>query len=59
MRHSRAARVLSVGQTPLEMPEANRGRVFINLHGGGFVNETWEKWFKGSMTVKIVANPYF
>jgi polar amino acid transport system substrate-binding protein len=30
-----------------------------SLHGGGFVNETWEKWFKGSMTVKIVANPYF
>lgn len=22
--------------TPLEMPEANRGRVLINLHGGGF-----------------------
>jgi polar amino acid transport system substrate-binding protein len=30
-----------------------------SLHGGGFVNETWEKWFKGPMTVKIVANPYF
>ncbi len=26
--------------TPLEMPEANRGRVFINLHGGGFVTDS-------------------
>jgi acetyl esterase/lipase len=26
--------------TPLEMPEANRGRVFINLHGGGFVSDS-------------------
>lgn len=30
-----------------------------SLHSGGFVNETWEKWFKGPMTVKVVANPYF
>jgi len=26
--------------TPLEMPEANRNRVFINLHGGGFVTDS-------------------
>ncbi|HXR34146.1 MAG TPA: alpha/beta hydrolase [Verrucomicrobiae bacterium] len=26
--------------TPLEMPEVNRGRVFINLHGGGFVTDS-------------------
>ncbi len=26
--------------TPLDMPEANRGRVFINLHGGGFVSDS-------------------
>jgi epsilon-lactone hydrolase len=26
--------------TPLELPEANRGRVFINLHGGGFVTDS-------------------
>jgi epsilon-lactone hydrolase len=26
--------------TPLEMPEANRSRVFINLHGGGFVTDS-------------------
>ena len=26
--------------TPLEMPEANRGRVLINLHGGGFVSDS-------------------
>lgn len=31
----------------------------FSLHSGGFVNETWEKWFKGPMTVKIVPNPYF
>jgi len=30
-----------------------------SLHSGGFVNETWEKWFKGPMTVKIIPNPYF
>ncbi len=26
--------------TPLAMPEANRGRVLINLHGGGFVSDS-------------------
>jgi len=26
--------------TPLEMPESNRGRIFINLHGGGFVSDS-------------------
>jgi epsilon-lactone hydrolase len=26
--------------TPLEVPEANRGRVLINLHGGGFVSDS-------------------
>jgi monoterpene epsilon-lactone hydrolase len=26
--------------TPLTMPEANRGRVLINLHGGGFVSDS-------------------
>ena len=26
--------------TPLETPEANRGRVLINLHGGGFVSDS-------------------
>lgn len=26
--------------TPLEMPEVNRGRVFINLHGGGFITDS-------------------
>jgi len=26
--------------TPLIMPEANRGRVLINLHGGGFVSDS-------------------
>jgi len=26
--------------TPLEMPEANRGRVLINLHGGGFNSDS-------------------
>lgn len=26
--------------TPLDMPEANRGRVFINLHGGGFITDS-------------------
>jgi acetyl esterase/lipase len=26
--------------TPLDMPEANRGRVLINLHGGGFVSDS-------------------
>ena len=26
--------------TPLEMPDANRGRVLINLHGGGFVSDS-------------------
>jgi len=26
--------------TPLETPEANRGRVFINLHGGGFNSDS-------------------
>lgn len=31
----------------------------FSLHQGGFVNDTWEKWFKGPMTVKIVPNPYF
>ena len=25
---------------PLTMPEANRGRVLINLHGGGFVSDS-------------------
>ena len=31
----------------------------FSLHSGGWVNETWEKWFKGPMTVKIVPNPFF
>ena len=26
--------------TPLAMPDANRGRVLINLHGGGFVSDS-------------------
>ncbi len=26
--------------TPLEVPESNRGRVLINLHGGGFVSDS-------------------
>jgi epsilon-lactone hydrolase len=26
--------------TPMTMPEANRGRVLINLHGGGFVSDS-------------------
>lgn len=26
--------------TPLDMPEANRGRVLINLHGGGFISDS-------------------
>ncbi len=26
--------------TPLEMPDANRGRALINLHGGGFVSDS-------------------
>jgi epsilon-lactone hydrolase len=26
--------------TPIEMPEANRGRVLINLHGGGFNSDS-------------------
>ena len=26
--------------TPLKMPDANRGRVLINLHGGGFISDS-------------------
>ena len=26
--------------TPLDVPEVNRGRVLINLHGGGFVSDS-------------------
>ena len=33
--------------------------VLYDLHSSGFVNETWEKWFKAPMTVKVVPNPYF
>ncbi|MDQ0394898.1 transporter substrate-binding domain-containing protein [Labrys monachus] len=33
--------------------------VLYDLHTGGFVEDTWEKWFKAPMTVKIVPNPYF
>ena len=37
--------------TPLTMPEANRGRVLINLHGGGFVVDS------GSLTESVpIAN---
>jgi polar amino acid transport system substrate-binding protein len=31
----------------------------FSLHDSGWVNQTWEKWFKGPMTVKIVPNPFF
>lgn len=30
-----------------------------SLHANGFINETWVKWFKGPMTVKITPNPFF
>lgn len=31
----------------------------FDMHTSGFVNDTWEKWFKAPMTVKIVPNPNF
>jgi polar amino acid transport system substrate-binding protein len=31
----------------------------FSLHDSGWVNTTWEKWFKGPMTVKIIPNPFF
>jgi polar amino acid transport system substrate-binding protein len=30
-----------------------------NLHTSGFVNQTWETWFKAPMLVKVVPSPYF
>ena len=33
--------------------------VLYDLHANGFVESTWEKWFKAPMTVPIVPNPYF
>ena len=30
-----------------------------DMHTSGFVNNTWLKWFKAPMLVKINPNPYF
>ncbi len=30
-----------------------------DMHTSGFVNQTWEKWFKAPMLVKVIPNPYF
>ncbi len=30
-----------------------------DVHTSGFVNQTWEKWFKAPMLVKVVPSPYF
>lgn len=30
-----------------------------DMHTSGFVNQTWEKWFKAPMLVKVVPSPYF
>lgn len=31
----------------------------FDMHTSGFVNQTWEKWFKAPMLVKVVPSPYF
>lgn len=31
----------------------------FDMHTSGFVNQTWEQWFKAPMTVMITPNPYF
>jgi polar amino acid transport system substrate-binding protein len=33
--------------------------VLFELHRGGFVNQTWEKWFGVPMTTRIPFNPMF
>jgi polar amino acid transport system substrate-binding protein len=33
--------------------------VLFDMHTSGFVNATWEQWFKAPMTVKVIPNPYF
>lgn len=30
-----------------------------DMHTNNFVNDTWEKWFKAPMLVKVVPTPYF
>ncbi len=30
-----------------------------DMHTSNFVNDTWEKWFKAPMLVKVVPTPYF
>lgn len=30
-----------------------------NLHTTGFINQTWEQWFKAPMLVKVEPTPYF
>jgi len=31
----------------------------FDMENTSFVEQTWEKWFKAPMTVKVVPNPYF
>jgi polar amino acid transport system substrate-binding protein len=33
--------------------------VLYSLHSGGFVNDTWQKWYGAPMLVKVEASPYF
>lgn len=33
--------------------------LLFDLHSSGYVNERWEHWFGGPMTVPIEAQPYF
>lgn len=31
----------------------------FDLHTSGYVNQTWEKWFKAPMLVKVTPSPFF
>ena len=33
--------------------------VLYGLHSGGFINQTWEKWYGSPMLVKVEQSPYF